>query len=175
MPEKTTYTIFGLSRRPQAITLKISGHNLPEDKSPTYLGVTFDPRMTWKNQIDKCTRRAKLRMSLMKKLSGTSWGADYKVQKKLYTGRIRPVFEYGIATWGTAAKSNFNRASKVQNQATRIITGAVKSTPIQSMETLTGLESLESRKNTKVLLQSAKFKRMEDHPMHSRMNQPTKC
>ena len=56
-------------------------------------------------------------MSLMRKLSGTSWGADYKVQKTLYTGRIRPVLEYGITAWGTAAKSNLNKANRIQNQA----------------------------------------------------------
>ena len=60
--KKTTYTIFSLSTRAQTTTLKVGGHNLPQDNSPTYLGVTFDPRMTWKNQIDKRTTRAKLRI-----------------------------------------------------------------------------------------------------------------
>ena len=172
--KKTTYTIFSLSTRPQTAVLKVGGHAVPQDNTPTYLGVTFDPKMTWKQQINKCSTKAKLRLSLMKKLSGTCWGADYSVQKKLYTGRIRPVLEYGIAAWGTAARSNFKRAKKVQNQASRIITGALKSTPIQAMETLTVLEPLETRRDTKVLLQSAKFKRMGDHPMHGRMSGPTK-
>ena len=114
-------------------------------------------------------------MALMKKLSGTSWGADHNIQKKLYLGRVRPVLEYGSAAWGTAAKTNFDKAAKVQNQASRIITGALKSTPIQAMETLTGLQSLESRRDTKVLIQAAKFKRMKNHPMKKRMSEPTKC
>ncbi|XP_070181840.1 uncharacterized protein [Littorina saxatilis] len=63
----------------------------------------------------------------------------------------------------------------MQNQASRIITGALKSTPIQAMDTLTGLESLESRRDTKVLTLAAKFKRMQNHPMHKRMSEPTKC
>ena len=95
------YTIFSLSTRAQTTTLKVGGHNLPQDNSPTYLGVTFDPRMTWKNQIDKCTTRAKLHIFLMKRLSGTTWGADYEIQKKL---GVRPVSEYGMTPWGTAAK-----------------------------------------------------------------------
>ncbi|KAK7090611.1 hypothetical protein V1264_010383 [Littorina saxatilis] len=131
--------------------------------------------MTWKNQIDRCTKKARLRMSLMKKLSGTTWGADYNVQKTLYTGRIRPVLEYGMAAWGTAAKSSFDRTNRIQNQASRIITGAMRSTPIQAMETLTGLEALESRRDTKTLLQYAKYKRMQAHPMHERTSMPTKC
>ena len=48
-------------------------------------------------------------------------------------GNVRPVLEYGMATWGNAAKSNLDRLTKVQNQATRIMTGAIKSTPVKDL------------------------------------------
>ena len=177
LPERKEDNIhhFSLSPRDQSVNLKVANHTLPQDKAPSYLGVIFDPRMTWKNQIHRCTTRAKLRMSLMKKLSGTSWGADYRVQKKLYTGRIRPVLEYGISAWGTAAKSNLDKASRIQNQASRIMTGAMKSTPIHAMETLAGIQTLENRRDTKILTQSAKFKGLRDHPMNKRISEPSKC
>ena len=59
-------------------------------------------------------------------------------------------------------------------QATRIITGAMKSTPIIELETITGLHSLEDRRDTKMLVQAAKFKRLPTHPMKERLEQPTK-
>lgn len=111
----------------------------------------------------------------MKKLAGTDWGADQQTLKKLYVGRVRPVAEYGITAWATAAKSNFDQINRVQNQAHRLITGAMKSTPIQKMEEITGLQSLEDRRDTKILTQAAKFKRLENHPMNSRMSRPTKA
>lgn len=40
----------------------------------------------------------------MKKLAGTTWGADGSVLKKLYTGYVRPVLDY--AAWATATQSN---------------------------------------------------------------------
>ena len=70
--------------------------------------------------------------------------------------------------------SNFDRVSKVQNQATRIITGAMKSTPIVELETITGLQSLDDRRDFKLLNQAAKFMRLQDHPMRQRLSQPTK-
>ena len=112
---------------------------------------------------------------MMKKLAGTDWGADQQTLKKLYVGRLRPVAEYGITAWATAAKSNFDQINRVQNQAQRLITGAMKSTPIQKMEEITGLQSLEDRRDTKILTQAAKFKRLENHPMNSRMSRPTKA
>ena len=79
-----------------------------------------------------------------------------------------------MAASSTAAKSNSSKLSRVQHQAMRMITGAMRSTPISAMETVTGLQPLEDRQEIKILTQAAKFKRLQDHPMHERMNQPTR-
>ena len=171
---KTTYTIFSLSTKEQKATLHINGQTLLAEDNPTYLGVTFDKRLTWRQQTKKAEARAKVRLALMKKLAGTTWGADTVTLKRLYTGRVRPVLEYGMTAWGTTAKSNFDRVSKVQNQATRIITGAMKSTLTMELETITGLQSLDDRRDLKLLSQATKFKRLQDHPMRQRLSQPTK-
>ena len=61
----------------------------------------------------KAEARAKIRMTLMKKLTVTNWAADESILKKQYVGRVRPVLEYGITAWGNAAKSNFDKINKV--------------------------------------------------------------
>ena len=50
----------------------------------------------------------------------------------------------------------------------------MKSTPIQALEEATGIQPLADRRDIKVLTQSAKFKRMPDHPMKERMKGNTK-
>ena len=170
--KKTTFTIFSLSNQKHSVHLKLNGQTLHQEDTPTYLGVTLDRRLTWKKQLQKNQARAKIQLALMKKLSCTEWGADQNVLKKLYVGRIRPVLQYGMAASSTAAKSNTCKLSRVQHQAMRKMTGAMRSTPISAMETVTGLQPLEDRQKIKVLTQAAKFKRLQDHPMHERMNQP---
>jgi len=49
-------------------------------------------------------------------------------EERVYTGRIQTVFEYGASAWVTTAKSELNKAHKVQNQALQIMTGAMWST-----------------------------------------------
>ena len=71
----------------------------------------------------------------------------------------------------TGAKSNMDKLSRVQNQAMRMMTGAMRSTP---METATGLQSLEDRRDIEVLTRAAKFKGLSEHPVRERMSQPTK-
>ena len=55
-----------------------------------------------------------------------------------------------------------------------MVTGAKRSTPISAMEKVTDLKPIEDIQEIKVLTQAAKFKRLQDHPMHKRMNQPTR-
>ena len=98
----------------------------------------------------------------------------YCDSKELYTGRVRPVLEYDMTAWVTTARSNFDQVNKVQNQATSIITGAMKSTAIVELETITELQSLDDRMDYKLLNQAAKFKRLQDHPTRQRLFQPTK-
>ena len=106
-------------------------------------------------QINKCTASARLQTALMRKKPAWNILAKQTTKyrkKNLYVGRVGPVLDYGVAAaWGTGSKSNFDKINKVQNKSSRIITGALRATPIQSMETVTGLENLESRRNTKTL------------------------
>ena len=117
---KTTYTVFSLSTKTQEAKLKMNGQFLAEDPLPTYLGVTVDYRLTWKQQFNKCCSRAKLRLAIVKKLAGTECGADQRILTKLYTGRVRHMAEYGISACATASKSNFDQINKVPNQAKRL-------------------------------------------------------
>lgn len=42
----------------------------------------------------------------MRKLIGSTWGADENILNKLYTGYVKSAPEYGIAASATAVKSN---------------------------------------------------------------------
>ena len=68
---KTTYTVFSLSNKEQTVNLKLEGQKLKQDKCPTYLGITFDARLTWKHQIEKAQTKGIQRLSILKKLAGT--------------------------------------------------------------------------------------------------------
>ena len=59
-----------------------------------------------------------------------------------------------MAARSTAAKSNLSKLSRVQHQAMRMVTGAIRSTLISAMETITGLQPIEDRQEIKVLTQA---------------------
>ena len=137
----------------------------------TYLGVTFDKRLTWKQHIMSAEAKARRKLTTMRKLAGTNWGANEKVLKSVYEGNVRPHLEYGSSAWFTAAKSHHQALDKVQNQALRIIIGAMKSTPIARMEEITNIPPLSKRRECKAMIQATKYKCLPDHQMKERLKQ----
>ena len=105
------------------------------------------------------------------KLAGTKWGANEKILKSVYQGNVRPHLEYGSSSWMTPAKTHHQILDKVQNQALRIITGAMKSTPMQSMEEITNIPPLCKRSECKAMIQATKYQCSRDHPMNTRLKQ----
>ena len=101
-------------------------------------------------------------------LAGTTWGASETILKQVYQSTVRPHLEYGASAWMTAAKTHQHTLEKVQNQALRIMTGSMRSTPIAKMEQVTGLPPLKTRWKSKAMVQYTKVKALEDHPMHDR-------
>ena len=88
--------------------------------------------------LNQCLVTAKVGLVLMKKLAGITRAVDNMTLRRLCIGRITTVLDNSMAAWGTTAKSNFDQAKKEQNHATCSITGAMKSTPIAELETVTG-------------------------------------
>ena len=96
--DKTAYSVFSLSPNQKKVVLKINGECLKHELSPTYLGITFDRRLTWKPHIEKGEKKAKTRLTIVRKLAGSKWGADMKTLNKAYVGNLRPALKYGMAT-----------------------------------------------------------------------------
>ena len=94
-----------------------------------------------------------------------------KILKSVYQGNVRPHLEHGSSSWMTAAKTYHQTLDNVQNQALRIITGAMKSTPMQSMEEITNMSPLRKRKESKTTIQTTKYQCSEGHPMNTRLKQ----
>ena len=172
--EKATYTTFTLSTKKTSVILTLNGQKLRVENNPKYLGITFDPRMTWKPHIESCQQKGVIRIRPLRRLAGIEWGADSNILRKTYTGYVRPVLEYGITAWGTAARSNLQKVISIQNQNLRNITGGMKSTPIHIMECQSQMESLHDKRDKKLLTQRAKYKAQPTNKMASRINDPNK-
>ena len=168
---KTNSALFSLSTSKEQIKLRLKYEIVPQTNTPTFLGVKLDTRLTWKPQIEQMERSSLQKLALVRKLAGTSWGADSSILTKVYTATVRPTMEYASTTWGTAAKTNKSRLDKVQNMALRVILGALKTTPVHDMEKNNQCgASWEEKKSQN----PHPGRKLPSHPLHTSLAQPTK-
>ena len=97
-----------------------------------------------------------------------------RVLKNVYIGTIRPHLDYGSTTCSSASKTSNYTLEKVQNQALRLITGSMQTTPIKIMEEITANQPLSKRKDMRIMMQAERYKCSPSHPMKTKIHGMTK-
>ena len=95
--------------------------------------MTFDCKLSWKDHIDEIVTKAQRRLTVIKRLASSKWGCARSTLNTMYKMFIKPVMKYCYNSLITSPDHNIKKIDKVQNQAMRLITGAVKTTPIDAM------------------------------------------
>ena len=98
---------------------------------------------------------------------------------ELHRGVNAALYADDLVLWckeehASTANYRIQQGQILQIQALRIITGAMKSTPITFMEQTTAIQPLQQRRHAKVLLQTEKYKCLPHHPMKEKEEGRTK-
>jgi hypothetical protein len=100
-----------------------------------YVGIGY------KDDRQPCSaaKKGKKRLRLLQKVN---WGANLDTLALTYKTYIKPAIEYGTEIFPAAAAIHSNKIGRVQNQALRLITGGLKTLPVEAMEWYTQAETL---------------------------------
>ena len=109
---KTQATLFSLSTVKEKVLLKLEDIPVPQVDNPTLLGVTLDTRLTWKAHMEAVAARSVRNLGLLKKLAGTTWGADTNIPRRAYTGAVYPIMAYATTSWATVSNANKSKFDK---------------------------------------------------------------
>ena len=77
---------------------------------------------------DKCNKTLKLLI-----IAHTDWGADFQTLLKLYRTLIRSKIDYGCSVYGAARKSYLKTLNTVHHEGLRLILGAFRTFPVESL------------------------------------------
>jgi len=127
------------------------------------LGVIFQGNGLYTSHIqhvhDKCLKR----MNALRLLKGTNWGAE-KRPLNIYRSIIRPVIEYGMEAYFFSSKTSLAPLFKVQFEALRLCTGAMRSTPTICLQHSCGEMPLEIRHELLCMKYKAHLLTFLEHP-----------
>lgn len=100
--------------------MHINGTQIDYSTSTNFLGLTINNTLTWHNHIDKIKQRCNARLNLLRKISGTSWGASPKTIIHTYNALIFPVLNYAYPAWNNLPKTHIQTLQTIQNKMLRI-------------------------------------------------------
>jgi hypothetical protein len=139
---KTEAMLFSL-RKIDMPSIWVNGHKVVLATRLKYLGIWFDPVLSFKWHCDCVVAKAKKRIVMMRRLKGLSAAT----LKAIYGACVRTLFEYGSFAWFGALSRNYLKSmlDSVQQSAARVILGVPHFCHGNSVEFLAGLQPLTSR------------------------------
>jgi len=170
---KSSVVNFTRKRCSPSINLSLYGHRLPVVTSVKFLGIILDSKLNWCHHITELKKKCLGRLNLLKMLNGSSWGADRKCLLRLYKTHLRSILDYSSIIYGSASSGILQKLDVIQNQALRICTGALRSSPISSLHVETNIVPLTHHRSGQILRYYFKVLKNPTHINAYRLNCPT--
>ena len=144
---KTKSMLFGtqakLGRGENNLHVQIDNTPIDNVSQFKYLGVLLDPSLTWNHHIDGLVKKTNKRVGVLRRVKCV---LPQHTLSLLYKTLILPHFDYCDAVWGNSSKLAFNRLSKIQNSAGRLILGLPRRTPTELVLSTLEWDTLEERR-----------------------------
>ena len=125
---KFAVVLFTKKRTTFAHKLTLCSSDILLKKEYKYLGNILQRNGAYTFHLDYVHSNCLKRLNLLRMLKSTSWGASKRPLPSLYRTFIQPVTEYGMEAYFFSALSWVDPIPKIQNEALRICTGAMKNT-----------------------------------------------
>ncbi|GFX42504.1 uncharacterized protein LOC103524116 [Trichonephila clavipes] len=151
--KKTTCQFFTLNRQPFSPQLVYNGMPVQQSAVSIYLGCALDNKLKWTKQAELVVSKARKRLSILKRLTGVKWGCNRDTLNTTYKTYIQPVLNYCNEVLISASENVKKLLDTFHNQALRMITGGVKTTPVLAMQLLCDLQPFTNiiEKNAAIL------------------------
>jgi len=129
--------------------------------------MTFDQRLTWNKHIEKVIDSCKVKMNLLRSLTGQQWGACKRSLLQIYKTLIRPKLEYGMELLHTASRKAWKKLEVIQNTCLRIACGAMHGTAADALQQECGELPLKLRRQQALLRYTSRIASSPNNPATS--------
>ena len=140
---------------------------LPYRTNAKFLGLYWDQKLTWNIHLSRLKTDCTKLLNLLKVMTSQKWGARQDSVLKVYRTYVRAKLDYGAVVYSSASPTALKTLDPIANEAMRVATGAFRSTPIQSLEVLTGEPGLELRRELLTLRYFIKIRATLSNPAFS--------
>lgn len=164
---KTEVSCFHLNSKIASYKLNVvfDGAYLNHNFNPKYLGVTLDRSLTFRNHLSNAAGKLRTRNNIIQKLTGTSWGATASTLRTAAISLVYSAAEYCSPVWMNSV--HVTKIDTQLNNTMRLITGTIRSTPINWLPVLSNIAPPNLRRLHAALREYTKISNIVDLPINS--------
>lgn len=169
---KTETSCFHLNNRQAKFELEVqmNGRTLGFNPHPKYLGITLDRTLSYKHHLQKLRGKLAARNNVITKLASSSWGADAKTLRTSALALVYSTAEYCAPVWMNSSHTNL--VDTQLNASMRLISGTVRSTPLQWLPALSNIAPPDLRRKNALMREYMKAIDTPDLPLYNDIQQP---
>ena len=145
------------------------GKTLPFCPVPTYLGVILDRSLTYCPHLEALRKKLCARVSLLRQLVGTGWGASAKTLRTAALSLVYSTATYCAPIW--CRSMHLRLIDSVLNDALRIVTGCLHPTPSVYLPVLSGIQPAELRRQRVTLSLANRSSLDPNHILHGQFHE----
>ncbi|KAI5736990.1 hypothetical protein M8J76_009146 [Diaphorina citri] len=162
-PEKTVCMLFHRLSQSYHPPLFLGNTPLQYKESHKWLGMILDPKMNWTHHIEYLKAKMNQSINILKMLNNPNWGLSRSSLLRLYHIYCRPISDYGAIVYNSAKPNIKNKLNPIHNHVIRMITGAFRSSPLNSIHAESGIPNLEYRSAILINNYTSKIMSLPDH------------
>lgn len=147
-PSKCNCVVFSRNRREDEsdiLELNLFGEKISNCKSTTFLGIRFDNRLSFSDQVSYIENTCLKRLNILKILSNRRWKVRKEILVKIFVLLIRSIIDYSSLILSSLCKTRLLKLQRIQNSAIRTIFHLSRRTSVNELHRVARLETIEAR------------------------------
>ena len=163
---KTVSAAYHLNNREakRELDVFVDNKRLVFQHAPKYLGVRLDRMLNFKQHLEEVAGKVTSRVSLIRRLAGTTWGASVKTLWIYTQALVFPAAEYSATVWSRSP--HVKKVDVAINSSLRTISGCLKPTPMSQLPVLAGIAPAGLRRKAANLALARKAVKHDWHILH---------
>lgn len=168
--DKSNIVLFTRMRKPPAVTVTYDNISMPLKNQVKFLGLVLDTHLTGLPHCEYIATKCERNINIIRCLAGVWWGAHPFSLKLLYNTLIRSVLDYGTFLLEPANVAGLKKLESVQSKALRVVSGAMKSSPINCLQVECGDPPLHLRRQFLADRFMARCLQFTNHPLRNTLS-----